>query len=75
LTHTNEVALIGRGICEHLSHTSPELSDNFHLDADLVEACCMAHDLGHPPFGHAGERSLHEQMREFGGFEGNAQTR
>jgi len=74
LTHTNEVALIGRGICDYLCRTSPDLTDHFHPDADLVEACCMAHDIGHPPFGHAGERSLHRLMLNYGGFEGNAQT-
>jgi dGTPase len=47
LTHTNEVALVGRGICEYLWRTSAELTDHFHPDVDLVEACCMAHDIGH----------------------------
>ncbi len=74
LTHTNEVALVGRGTCEYLWRTSAELTDHFHPDSDLVEACCMAHDIGHPPFGHAGERSLHRLMLNYGGFEGNAQT-
>src|SRR5438067_12816401 len=55
LTHSLEVAQIGRGICQHLRHTSEFLRDGFFIDGDLVEACCLAHDIGHPPFGHAGE--------------------
>ncbi len=74
LTHSMEVAQIGRSICSFLNHRSPLLGPAWHLDADLVEAACLAHDLGHPPYGHRGERTLNRLMRPWGGFEGNAQT-
>jgi dGTPase len=75
LTHSIEVAQIGRSICQYLlSLEGGMLGDDFHVDPDLVEGICLAHDLGHPPFGHAGERKLHELMADNGGFEGNAQT-
>lgn len=74
LTHSLEVAQIGRGICDWLAKSSEALNDEFFIDGDLVEAVCLSHDLGHPPFGHAGERSLNHFMRDYGGFEGNAQT-
>ena len=74
LTHSIEVAQIGRSICNHLRTASPFFNDHFFVDPDLVEAACLAHDLGHPPFGHAGERTLNRLMRHHGGFEGNAQT-
>jgi dGTPase len=74
LTHSIEVAQIGRSICNYLCQSSELLSDDFFIDADLVEAVCLAHDLGHPPFGHAGEATLNKMMSRFGGFEGNAQT-
>lgn len=73
LTHSLEVAQIGRGICNHLLHRKPLRAD-FFIDPDLVEACCLAHDIGHPPFGHAGESALNEVLSAHGGFEGNAQT-
>lgn len=74
LTHTIEVARIARSICDYLNIKSPALSDEFYIDPDLVEAVGFAHDLGHPPFGHIGERKLNKIMECFGGFEGNAQT-
>jgi len=74
LTHSIEVAQIGRSICRYLQSTSKSLNASFYIDSDLVEAVCLAHDLGHPPFGHSGERTLQELMKAYGGFEGNAQT-
>ena len=74
LTHSMEVAQIGRSICTYLKSRGAPLGDDFHIDSDLVEAVCLAHDLGHPPFGHSGERTLQELMVQWGGFEGNAQT-
>jgi dGTPase len=75
LTHSIEVAQVGRSICAYLVHKEDTpFNDEYFIDSDLVEAACLAHDLGHPPFGHAGERILHELMLPYGGFEGNAQT-
>ena len=74
LTHSLEVSRIARSIAERFNATSPLLAPGFHIDADLVEAIGFAHDLGHPPFGHIGERKLNELMAGHGGFEGNAQT-
>lgn len=75
LTHSLEVAQIGKSICSWLLRQEGSLlTEKFHIDTDLVEAICLSHDLGHPPFGHAGERTLNHLMREQGGFEGNAQT-
>lgn len=74
LTHSMEVAQIGRSICHYLRTRGAPLKDDFFIDGDLVEAVCLAHDLGHPPFGHSGERTLQELMVQWGGFEGNAQT-
>lgn len=74
LTHSIEVSQIGRSICNALRRRSPHLGPGFYIDDHLVEAACLAHDIGHPPFGHAGERTLHRLMKPWGGFEGNAQT-
>jgi dGTPase len=63
LTHTIEVAQIGRTIAKVLG-----------LNESLTEAICLGHDLGHPPFGHNGEQVLNELMADYGGFEHNAQT-
>ncbi len=80
LTHSMEVAQIGSGLVEQLITVG---TDEQGDDADyiewlpsfyLIEAICLAHDLGHPPFGHGGEVALNYMMRHYGGFEGNAQT-
>ena len=75
LTHSLEVAQIGKAISQWLK-TRPDgaLHEEFYIDPDLMEAICLSHDLGHPPFGHAGERTLNHLMESYGGFEGNAQT-
>jgi len=74
LTHSIEVAQIAGSIARYLNATSPLLRPDFHVDYALVEATALAHDIGHPPFGHAGESRLHQLMLPWGGFEGNAQT-
>src|SRR5579863_10459053 len=63
LTHSLEVAQIARSLAAALG-----------LDADLAETIALGHDLGHPPFAHAGEEELERQMAGFGGFDHNAQT-
>ena len=63
LTHTLEVAQIARSLGRAL-----------RLEEDLAEACALGHDLGHPPFGHSGERALDRCLAEDGGFDHNAQT-
>jgi len=74
LTHSIEVAQIAGSIARYLDDRSPLLRPDFHLDYALVESAALAHDIGHPPFGHAGESRLHTLMKPWGGFEGNAQT-
>lgn len=74
LTHSMEVAQIARGIVIYLNENSPIFQTYQSLDASLVEAAALAHDLGHPPFGHHGEYALHQCMKNYGGFEGNAQS-
>lgn len=75
LTHSIEVAQIGRAITNFLlSKEKNLLNEEYFIDEDLIESICLAHDLGHPPFGHAGERMLNLLMKKYGGFEGNAQT-
>lgn len=74
LTHSLEAAQIGTGITAQLQQKNPEASLALGLDEHLIETICLAHDIGHPPFGHGGEVALHYMMSDFGGFEGNGQT-
>lgn len=84
LTHSLEVAQIGAGLVVHLRAQlqlptmppQPRFESWLNLlpSEKLIEAICLAHDLGHPPFGHGGERALNYAMRGAGGFEGNGQT-
>lgn len=73
LTHSLEVAQIATGIALNLNSREKELKRS-PIDIDLVHFAALAHDLGHPPFGHDGERALDQMMKKHGGFEGNAQT-
>ncbi|BBN81384.1 deoxyguanosinetriphosphate triphosphohydrolase-like protein [Pseudoalteromonas sp. A25] len=72
LTHSLEVSQIGSGLLRHLKIKHPDFS---HFPStSLIETLCLAHDIGHPPFGHGGETALNYLMGDHGGFEGNAQT-
>ncbi|MFV0432083.1 MAG: anti-phage deoxyguanosine triphosphatase [Alphaproteobacteria bacterium] len=76
LTHSIEVGQIGRGLCLHFENKykdHPEIAQYISCQP-LMEAICYAHDIGHPAFGHGGEVALQKKMKNFGGFEGNAQT-
>ncbi len=70
LTHSIEVGQLARGLCSEIVR-----ENDFEPDQDLVEAICLAHDLGHPPFGHSGEDFLHKRLKEkSGGFGANPQN-
>ncbi len=80
LTHSMEVAQIGVGIVRWLKKGEYDNKPNYETlekilpKSSLINAICLAHDLGHPPFGHGGEVALNICMRKYGGFEGNGQT-
>lgn len=77
LTHSLEVAQIAKSIALRLNAAKLLKAPNqraWKIDPDLVEFAGLAHDLGHPPFGHEGEHALDNLMKPYGGFEGNAQT-
>jgi len=73
LTHSIEVAQIAKTIAMKLNHEN-DFFKKYPIDTDIIETISLAHDIGHPPFGHTGEKALHECMQNHGGFEGNAQT-
>lgn len=73
LTHSLEVSQIGSSLLEQLIAKSSELVDVLP-NTQLIESLCLAHDIGHPPFGHGGEMALNSKMQAYGSFEGNAQT-
>ena len=76
LVHTVKVAQVGRRLAQYITRNQPTESKHLGVDPEVVEAACLAHDLGHPPFGHCGEQELHKlvEPHDPGGFEGNAQT-
>lgn len=83
LTHSIKAAQVGRRLTEHCISDHPSNGHLLDVDPDVVEAACLAHDLGHPPFGHVGEQTLNEILsrQSEGGecldseeFEGNAQS-
>ena len=76
LTHTLKVQQLARRLAEHLYRTEVQAAGSSSIDVSAAEAAGLAHDLGHPPFGHVGEQALHQKCEAHGldGFEGNAQT-
>ena len=75
LTHSLQVAQVGRSLAQRLRKDPVSCEQVGGIDPDTVEAACLAHDLGHPPFGHTAEEKLNELIGErAGGFEGNAQS-
>lgn len=75
LTHSLEVASIGRSIVKNLSlHPFENVLPGLLPNDDLISVICLLHDIGHPPFGHGGEVALNFMMQDYGGFEGNGQT-
>lgn len=77
LAHTLKVAQVGRRLAQRRLEQQSDESTYLGIDPEVVEAACLAHDLGHPPFGHLGEKVLHRLVDEKGdkdGFEGNAQS-
>jgi dGTPase len=75
LTHSLQVAQVGRRLAERLQNNfSAEIASSAGLNPNVVEAACLAHDLGHPPFGHTAEEELNRLTKDIGGFEGNAQS-
>ncbi|MBE4589053.1 anti-phage deoxyguanosine triphosphatase [Vibrio navarrensis] len=73
LTHSLEAAQLGSGIVAQIKKKQVEFRDLLPTES-LIDSLCLAHDIGHPPYGHGGEIALNYMMRNHGGFEGNAQT-
>lgn len=74
LTHSLEVAQVAKSLAIRVNQSEKARDLGWQIDLDLVEFAGLAHDLGHPPFGHTGEYVLHRLMADHGGYEGNAQT-
>lgn len=73
-SHSNEVAQIATLLCAHLNRRLLSRGYKFQIRSDILIFAGLAHDIGHPPFGHLGEQVLNRRMLDAGGFEGNAQT-
>ena len=74
LTHSLEAAQIGSSLINQLQRSAEPALAALLPDLSLMETLCLAHDIGHPPFGHGGETALNFKMLQSGGFEGNGQT-